>query len=126
MSVLGESMKASERNKSIKVEKNLYRVPNPKKQFTINVSDKVCIVHHKGKWKVAFCELDNNWHRVFQNNKTINRTEALKLIDLLIEYVNMIKPTDATKLHSSTKVSARRILRNNTELSAISLSKESK
>lgn len=117
-------MKPSERNKSIKLGKGLYRLPNPKRQFTLNVDTKFCIVHHKGKWKVAICNLDSNWHRVFKNYNAMNRSEALKLIELLLEYVNMVKPTDATKLHASTKVSARRILRNTTELAAIALDSE--
>lgn len=75
----------------------------------------MCIVKHKGRWVVALTH-DEGWKSYFFGNQTINRTEALKLIGFLSEYVNLVKPTEATFLNSTIKVSASRIIRNANEL----------
>lgn len=101
--------------KSVKIEKNKYSAPNPKRRFSINVSDKLCIVNHKGRWIIALTH-DEGWKSYFYGNQTINRTQALKMIGFLSDYVNMVKPTEATFLNASIKASANRIVKNTNEL----------
>jgi hypothetical protein len=108
-------MEINKRYKSKKIDKNLWSAPRPKRRFSINVSDKLCVVHHKGRWVVALTH-DQGWESRFWQNQTINRTQALQLIGFLSDYVNLVKPTDATKLKASTKASANRIVKNTNEL----------
>lgn len=109
---------------SIKVEKNKYRVPRPKRRFSINVSDKLCICFHKGRWIVALTH-DERWESHFFANQTINRTQALKLIGFLSDYVNLIKPTEATFLNATIKASANRIIKNANDLTGKAVKIES-
>ncbi len=108
-------------NKSVKMGDNIYRVPRPKKSMKINANEAFCICEHKGRWVVA---ITSGWERVFKGNQKLNRTEALQLISFLSYYVNLVKPTDATTLHASIKVSANRITRSANELAGIALDKE--
>lgn len=104
------------KHKSKKIEHNLYECKNPKRRQAINVCEHFAVVHHKGRWVVALT--DNG---KFKCNQTINRSHALNLINFLTDYINLVKPTDATALHASIKVSANRIKKNATELVAIAL-----
>lgn len=103
-------------NKSFKVEKKLYRVRNPKRRIQINVNRHLMICNHKGRWVVAFTHSQGWDSGFFENNETINRTEALKMISFLSDYVNLVKPTQATALNASIKVSANRIKSNAAQL----------
>lgn len=111
--------------KSIRVERNKYCAPRPKRRFSINVSDKLCVVNHKNRWVVALTHYEG-WRSYFYGHQTINRSQALLMIQFLTDYVNLVKPTDATKLNASIKVSANRVLKNNTELTAMALNEELK
>lgn len=108
-------------NKSVKIGKNLYRVPRPKKSMKINANEAFCVVEHKGRWVVA---ITSGWDREFVGNQKLNRTEALQLISFLSYYVNLVKPTDATALHASIKVSTNRITRSAHELVGVAVGKE--
>ncbi|HEY9704804.1 MAG TPA: hypothetical protein V6C58_20355 [Allocoleopsis sp.] len=101
--------------KSVKIERNKYSAPRPKRRFSINVSDKFCVVNHKGRWIVALTH-NEGWKSYFYGNQTINRTQALKMIGFLSDYVNMVKPTEATFLNATIKASANRIVKNTNEL----------
>lgn len=115
----------SNTHKSIKVDKNKYCVPRPKRRFSINVSDKLCVVNHKNRWIVALTH-DEGWKSHFYGNQTINRSQALLIIQFLTDYINLVKPTDATALNAKIKVSANRILKSNQELTAIAVNEELK
>jgi hypothetical protein len=81
------------------------------------------ICHHKGRWVVALT--DDDWsNRTFRSCDTINRTEALKIIGFLVDYINMVKPTEATSLTASIKASTNRAIRAACELSAIAVNAE--
>ena len=113
------------RNKSVKIERNKYSAPRPKRRFSINVSDKLCVVHHKGRWVIALTH-DEGWQSRFYGNQTINRTQAIQLIGFLSDYINLVKPTKTTALNASNKVSARRIIRNTNELTGVATKGELK
>lgn len=104
--------------KSVKIGSSKYRVPRPKRKMQLNANDSFCIVNHKGRWIVA---LAKGWDREFYSCDTINRTQALNLISFLSDYVNLVKPTEATALTSSLKASTNRIVRVGQELSAIAI-----
>lgn len=106
-------------HKSIKIGKNKYRAPKPKRRIAINVSQHLCVVQHKNRWIVALTH-DEGWEtRFFRANQTINRTQALKLISFLSDYVNLVKPTNATTAHAKIKVASNRIKNASTELLSI-------
>lgn len=109
--------------KAYKEGPNKYNIRRPKRKIGLNVFRSLCICHHKGRWVVALTEDDWN-NRYFKSCDTINRTEALRIIQFLTDYINLVKPTDATTLNASIKVSANRILKSNAELTAIALNEE--
>lgn len=108
------------RYKSVKVGKNRYNVPRPKRRKSLNVMRSLNIVNHKNRWVVALTE-DTWTTREFRSCDTINRTEALNIISFLTDYINLVKPTEATALNAGIKVSTNRIHRLTTELTAIAL-----
>lgn len=110
--------------KSKKIGKRLYSVSIPKRRMAINVCDSLNIVNHKGRWVVALACSRDFGPRVFHGNQTINRTQAIRMIDFLLNYINLVKPTEATALHAGIKVLTNRITRNATELSALALNSE--
>lgn len=110
-------------SKSIKVEKNKYRVPIPKRRFAINVSDSLCITNHKNRWVVALCYEEGNG-RMFHGNQTLNRSQAIKLISFLADYVNLVKPTEATAIQASIKASVKMVTRKANELTGIAIKSE--
>jgi len=112
-------------HKSIKIDKNKYQVRNPKRRLALNVYQRFCVTHHKGRWVVAFAQ-DESWDvkNVFKSNQTINRSQALQLIGFLSDYVNLVQPTEATALNASNKVSANRIIRNSIQLAGLVTSGE--
>jgi hypothetical protein len=110
-------------HKSIKVEKNKYCVPRPKRRLSINVSDKLCVVNHKGRWIVALTH-DEGWKSHFYGNQTINRTQALQIIGFLCDYVNLVKPTNATFLNATIKTYANRTIKNSNALAGIAVKSE--
>lgn len=111
--------------KSRKEGPNKYNFPRPRRKLGLNVFRSLCIGHHKGRWVVALTE-DTWTQRIFRSCDTINRTDALRIIQFLTDYINLVKPTDATTLNASIKASANRILKNNQELTAIALNEEMK
>ena len=107
-------------NKSVKVATNKWNAPRPKRRVRLNVMRSLNIVHHKGRWVVALT--DDGWtERYFRSCDTINRTEALKIIGFLSEFINMVKPTEASTLTASIKASTNRTNRVASELSALAL-----
>lgn len=113
----------SEIHKSIKISRNKYCVPRPRRRFSINVSDKLCVVNHKCRWVVALTH-DEGFKSFFIGNQTINRTQALKLIGFLSEYVNLVKPTNSTLLNATIRTSANRIIKNTQELTGAAINQE--
>lgn len=104
--------------KTEKSGKNIYRARRTKKRVSLNVYQTFCIVQHKNRWIVAFTEGER---REFKSCHTINRTQAIQLINLLSEYINLVKPTKATALQASIKASANRVVNTSRELSAIAV-----
>lgn len=109
--------------KSVKIGKNKYHVPRPKRRVSLNVMRSLNIVNHKNRWVVALTD-DGLSSRHFRSCDTINRTEALKIIGFLVEYINLVKPTEATALTASIKASANRTTKVANELSAIAVNAE--
>lgn len=107
--------------KSEKVNKNTYRARRPKKRMQLNAYQTFCVVQHKNRWIVALTE---GFDREFKSCHTINRTQALQMINFLAEYINLVKPTDATELHARIKVSSNRIIRSANELTGIAMSEK--
>jgi hypothetical protein len=109
--------------KSSKISKNKYTIRRPKRRLSLNVTRSLNICNHKGRWVVALT--DDDWsNRIFRSCDTINRTEALKIISLLVDYINLVKPTEATALTASIRASTNRTLKVASELSAIALNSE--
>lgn len=102
--------------KSVKIGKSKYRVPRPKRRQQLNANDCFCVVNHKGRWIVA---LTSGWDREFYSCDTLNRTQALNLIQFLSDYVNMVKPNEVTALNASIKVATNRIIKTNKEFTAL-------
>jgi len=113
-------------HKSKKIGKNLYSCPNPKRRISINVCDSLNIVNHKGRWIVALALDQGFGHRSFKANQTINRSQAINIINFLLNYINLVKPTEASALHASIGASTNMIKRKTTELSALALNNEIK
>lgn len=111
-------------NNATKIGDNKYSARRPKRRLSLNVFRSLNIVHYKGRWVVALTE--DYWaDRTFRSCDTINRTEALKIISFLADYVNMVKPTEATALNASIKASTNRTKRTADELSALAIKLES-
>ena len=109
--------------KSIKIEKRKYRVPIPKRRIQINVDLKLSVCEHKGRWILAFTR---GWDNIFYGNETLNRTQALKMISFLSDYVNLVKPTEATVLNASIRARTNSIVRDSEALTGLAVTKESK
>ena len=111
--------------KSRKIGKNLYEVSIPKRRIAINVIDSLNIVEHKGRWIVALAQERGAYgRRTFAANQTINRTQALNIISFLVDYVNLVKPTEATSLQASIKASTNRTIKSTKELVGIAVRSE--
>lgn len=110
--------------KSKKIGKNCWSAGRPKRRLSLNVFRSLNILNHKNRWVVALAETDNNFNRTFRSCDTINRTEALRIISFLAEYVNLVKPTQATALAASIKASTNRTCKIASELSAIAVDTE--
>lgn len=111
--------------KSKKIGKNLYSCGIPKRRIAINICDSLNIVNHKGRWIVALALDQGFGHRSFKGNQTINRSQAINIINFLLNYINLVKPTEASALHASIGASTNMIKRKTTELSALALKNES-
>jgi hypothetical protein len=106
------------RYKSIKIGKSKYRAPRPKRKCRLNANRSLSIVKHKNRWVIALTE---GWDREFYSCDTINRSEALRIISFLADYVNLVKPTEATALNASLKASTNRIVKTGQELAGIAI-----
>jgi len=114
-----------EKYQSYKIGKNLYRVNIPKRKLAINVETGLSICKHKGRWIVALTrEHGFGSDRTFKQNETINRSQALMMIQFLSSYVNLVKPTEATALSASLRSSANRIIKTGQELTGLAVSNE--
>lgn len=90
-----------------KIKAYTFKVGFCKRRLSLNTSRSLCIVNHKNRWAVALT--DDNWSdRTYRTCDMINRTEALRIISFLTEYVNLVKPTEATALAASIKASTNR------------------
>jgi hypothetical protein len=107
--------------RSIKIGSNHYRVPIPKRRMQVSADLKISVCEHKGRLAVAFTR---GWDNEFYGCDTLNRTQALKLICFLSDYVNMVKPTEATALNASLKASTNRIIKTGQELTALAVKSE--
>ena len=125
MTALNTCRRGNERMKykSIKIEKRKYRVPIPKRRIQINVDLKLSVCEHKGRWILAFTR---GWDNIFYGNETLNRTQALKMISFLSDYVNLVKPTEATVLNASIRARTNSIVRDSEALTGLAVTKESK
>lgn len=99
--------------KSVKIGKSKYRAPRPKRRMQINATDCLAVVNHKNRWIIA---LASGWDREFYSCDTINRTQALQMIGFLSDYVNLVKPTEATAINAGLKASTNRIVKASNEL----------
>lgn len=110
--------------KSIKVERNKYRVPIPKRRMQISADMKLSVCEHKGRWIAAFT---HGWDNTFDGCDTLNRTQALKMISFLSDYVNLVKPTEATILNASIRARTNQITRDTEALTGLAVTtKENK
>lgn len=108
---------------SIKIARNHYRVPIPKRRMQISVDLTVSICNHKGRWVAAFT---HGWDKEFYGCDTLNRTQALKMISFLSDYVNLVKPTEATFLNASIRAKTNSIIRDAESLTGIAATSENK
>jgi len=106
--------------KSIKIERNKYRVPIPKRRMQVSADMKISVCNHKGKWIIAFTR---GWDNIFYGCDTLNRTQVLKLISFLSDYINLVKPTEATALNASARSRTNGIIRDVEQLTALALNK---
>jgi hypothetical protein len=104
--------------KSIKTLRNKYRVPIPKRRMQVSVDLKLSVCEHKGRWIVAFT---HGWDNEFMGCDTLNRTQALKMISFLSDYVNLVKPTQATQLNASIKARTNSIVRDAEALTGLAV-----
>lgn len=94
------------KHKSIKIDRYRYRVPIPKRRMQISVDLKMSVVEHKGRFIIAYTR---GFENIFNSCDTINRSEAIKMIGFLSDYVNLVKATKATALNASIRKSSRSI-----------------
>lgn len=85
-------------------------------QISADLTVSVC--EHKGRWVVAFTE---GWDYVFRGCNTLNRTQALKMISFLSDYVNLVKPTEATHLNATIRAKANSISRDAEALTGLAV-----
>lgn len=104
--------------KSIKIEKNRHRVPIPKRRMQISVDLRLSVCEHKGRWVIAFTR---GWDNEFIGCDTINRSEALKMISFLSDYINLVKPTKATVLNASIRARTNSIVRDTEALTGLAM-----
>lgn len=109
--------------KSIKLERNKYRVPIPKRRMQISADLSLSICNHKGRWIVAFTQ---GWDKIFWGCDTLNRTQALRMISFLSDYVNLVKPTEATHLNATIRAKSNSIIRDTEHLTALAVERKSK
>lgn len=110
--------------KSKKIGKALYQIPIPKRKIAINVTTSLSICNHKNRWIVALTN-EHNWgQRTFKGNETINRSQALLMIQFLTDYVNLVMPTEATALNASLKAATNRLVKTGIELTALAVNNE--
>lgn len=109
-------------NKSIKIGRHKYRVQRPRRRLSLNAVTCLCQIEHKGRPVVA---LTTGWDREFYSRDVINRTDAIRIINFLSDYINTVKPTNATALAASMKATTNRAVRVGQELSAIAVGAES-
>lgn len=106
-----------------KIKDKTFKVGYVKRRFGLNTSRSLCIVNHKNKWTVVLT--DDDWStRTYRTCDKISRSEALRIISFLTDFVNLVKPTEATALAASIKASTNRTLRVASELSAIAVNAE--
>lgn len=104
--------------KSQRVKGYLYKVRNPKRRMQISADLSAGIVEHKGRWIVAFT---HGWEREFLTCDTLNRSEALKMISFLCDYINLVKPTEATVLNKSIRARTNGMIRDAEALTALAM-----
>lgn len=103
---------------SIKVARHRYRCPIPKRRMKISADLHLSVCRHKGRWVAAFT---HGWDKEFRGCDTLNRTQALKMISFLSDYVNLVKPTEATHLNASIRAKTNSIVRDAEALSGIAV-----
>jgi hypothetical protein len=106
--------------KSIKVDRHVYRVPIPKRRMQISTLLHASVCEHKNRWIIAFTESTWNDYR-FKTCNTLNRTQALKMISFLSDYVNLVKPTEATVLNASIRAKTNSIIRDTESLTGLAV-----
>jgi hypothetical protein len=104
--------------KSYKVKGYQYRIPRPKRSFQISADLKLSVCNHKSRWIIAFAR---GHERVFSTCDRLNRSDALALINFLSDYVNLIKPTEATVLNASAKARTNGIIRDVAALTGLAV-----
>jgi len=104
------------RHKSIKVDRNKYRVLCPKRRMQISADLKMSICEHKGRLIVAFT---TGFDNVFWGCDTLNRTQAIKMIEFLSNYVHMVKPTVESVINANIKAKTNSIQRDSAEYLAL-------
>lgn len=107
--------------KSIKLDRHRYRVPRPKRRLQISVDLQMSVCNHKGRWVVAYTY---GWDHFFRPCDTLNRTQALKMISFLSDYVNLVKPTEATTLNASIRAKTNSITRDAEALTGLAMEKK--
>jgi len=107
--------------KSYKVEGYKYRIPRPKRSFQISADLKLSVVNHKSRWIIAFAR---GHERIFSTCDRLNRSEALSLISFLSDYVNLVKPTEATVLNASLRAKTNGIVRDAEALTGLAVSND--
>jgi hypothetical protein len=91
----------------------------PKRSFQIGVWKQFSICHHNGRWVVSLTSGKRT--RYFNHGETINRTQALKLISFLSDYVNMVKPTEETILNKSIRAKTNSTIRDAETLTGLAI-----
>lgn len=107
--------------KSIKIERHKYRVPIPKRRLQISADMRMSVCNHKGRWVIAYTY---GFDHVFRSCDTLNRTQALKMISFLSDYINLVKPTEATVLNASARAKTNSIIRDVESLTALAMNDE--
>jgi len=104
--------------KSIKVDRHTFRVPIPKKRMQLSANAHFAICNHKNRWIVALCE---GVEHKFRTCNRLNRSEALKMIAFLSDYINLVGPTDATVLNASIRARTNGIMRDANSLTGLAV-----
>lgn len=104
--------------KSIKVDRHKFRVPIPKRRIQISADLSLSVCLHKNRW---ICAFTRGWDREFRTCDTLNRSQALKMISFLSDYVNLVKPTEATVLNASIRARTNSIVRDSEALTGLAV-----